>query len=394
MSQLPLINREVVPSEILQGEQNIQVYLPKGYENTTKRYPVKYILDGQWFFMNGVAIQETLRGEAILPEMIVIGIDLIDRPYRDSLLNNHWDQYISYIDKELVPFIDSSFRTTQERILFGWENNAFLATELLLSESSQFSCVIASNGGHMNDQMNIAFNKYGGNEGKKYLFIANSTKDIYTISYSEQLTEKLRENNFDQLIWEYKLFNNEVHESLPYLSLYKGLRFYYHNFGSLVFGNISEFNENGGINYLTQYFKERGERFGLDNSIDNSTKNSLIWLAWNQNDFTVFDLLMKEFDEVLTTKRYASAYWQNRFAQFYLKHNDDEKAIEYFNRGIQEFPDEKFMPRMYSGLGTAFKNKEDMKQAKVNYRMAVKIAKKNSDPLLPDYQKQLKDVSF
>ena len=66
---------------------------------------------------------------------------------------------------------------------------------------------------------------------------------------------------------------------------------------------------------------------------------------------------MEEFKEVLTTKRYASAYWQNRFGQFYLKHKDYKNAITYFENGLKEYPDSDFNEKMTKGLEQAQKEK-------------------------------------
>jgi hypothetical protein len=54
----------------------------------------------------------------------------------------------------------------------------------------------------------------------------------------------------------------------------------------------------------------------LEPGIDDATKKTLIWMAWKEDNFEGFKLFMNEFADVLTTQRYASAYWQNRLAQF------------------------------------------------------------------------------
>ena len=104
---------------------------------------------------------------------------------------------------------------------------------------------------------------------------------------------------------------------------------------------------------MTTYFKERAKRFGGDGNIDDSTKNSLIWLAWNRNNFEYFNFFMTEFADVLSTKRYASAYWQNRFGQFYLTHNDYPNALKYFNTGLTTYPNSDFEAEMKQGKSEA-----------------------------------------
>lgn len=380
-----------IKSTALQSEQSIQVYLPKSYESERdKRYPVLYILDGQWFFYNGVAIRETLRGESLMPETIIIGVDYKSRAYHDSLHFNLWDELSGYIQNELVPFVDKSYRTTDERIVFGWENPSYMVCEFLFTEKPLFSGYIVSNGGYVQPEMLEAYKKYQGPD--KYLFLTNSKKDIYTIQSSESFAEKLKEKNPSRLNWKYQLFDQEVHESLAYTALYQGLRFYYHNYSSKVFSSAQEFHDEGGLKGLKNYFQGRSERFGTDPAIDNSTKNSLIWLAWKHDDFASFDYFMTEFADVLTTKRYASAYWQNRLGQFYLKNEDADHAIEYFTRGIEKYPDDKFMAKMHAGLGKSYQLKNDKSKAISSLKKAIKLAKISNDSQLEDYQLLLKSL--
>ncbi|WKK67086.1 hypothetical protein [Lutimonas zeaxanthinifaciens] len=90
------------------------------------------------------------------------------------------------------------------------------------------------------------------------------------------------------------------------------------------------------FNHIHDYFEERSQRFGGDGSIDDKTKNGLIWLAWNRNNFEYFSFFMTEFEDVLSTKRYDSAYWQNRFGQFYLAHKDYNNAIKHNIRPLMD----------------------------------------------------------
>jgi len=379
-----------VPSKYLQSEENIQVYLPKSYYQGDKTYPVLYILDGQWFFLNGVAIQETLRGDDLLPEMIVVGVDYKSRSYHDSLHFNHWNALTKYVQEDLTHFVDQHYRTTDERIVFGWENPSYMVCEFLFQKSPLFSGFIVSNGGYVNEEMLESFQLYDGKP--LYLYVANTEKDIYTVSSSDGLAEKLSAQTINNLEWTYGLFNQEIHESLAYTSLYQGLRFYYHNYGSKVFSGTKEFYDEGGLPALKAYFKARSERFGTDPNIDASTKNSLIWLAWKQDDFASFDLFMNEFKDVLSTPRYASAYWQNRLGQFYLKYEDAAHAIEYFTRGLNEYPDPKFMTVMHAGLGGAYALENEVSKAKAHYREAIKLAKANNDDQLQAYEMKLKSL--
>lgn len=380
-----------VNSESLQMDQSIQVYVPEAYHSSDESYPVLYIIDAHWYFFNGVSIQKTLRGDKILPKMIVIGIDFQHRQYRDSLFNASWEEVVTFVGTELPEFINENYRTKEgESVIFGWEQASFMVSELLFRENPPFDGHIISNGGYVNEEMLAAFQKSGTN--KKYAFIANSEKDIYTIDHSTRMVQTLEDKPLENLDWKYELMNSEVHETLAYHAMYFGLKHFYHNYASMDYSGIAEFHEQGGLPYLEQYFQERGERFGLDKNIDDATKNTLIWLSWKRDNFESFEFFMKEFSEVLETSRYASSYWQNRLAQFYLKYDAYESAIDHFSNGLNNYPDDRYMATMYAGLGQAYQGMNKKKLAKANFRKAIDFARAQSDPNLAEFQSLLDNV--
>ncbi len=352
-SQITIGTKHIIKSFILNEERTIQIYTPDGYSESEQRYPVLYILDGQQYFLSGVSIQKAIRRPRAIPKMIVVGIE-DNESSRWTWFGDEKEKFSSFLIDEVIPFINSNFRTNEEHIIFGWEGAAYYASELILSHPEAFNGAILSNGGYASKEMVKDFNT----AKTTYLYMANSKKDIYNISYTEEFYKILKVHSPQNLIWKYDLYNDEIHESLAHLTLYKGLKFYYHNYNSLAFESIQEYIDLGGMDYLTTYFKGRAKRFGGSEAIDNSTKNGLIWLAWNRNNFEYFNLFMTEFKDVLTTKRYASAYWQNRFGQFYLKHKDYENAIKYFNAGLAKYPNSRFEKLMQEGLIKAKSRKD------------------------------------
>ncbi|MBL4663454.1 MAG: esterase [Flavobacteriaceae bacterium] len=337
-----------ISSKILNQDREIQIYLPNSYASSKQSYPVLYILDGQWFFANGVSIQKSLRTPGAIPEMIVVGIKN-SNPLRRTLFSVESEKFTDFLKNEVVQFIDSNFRTTQERVIYGWEAAAYYLSELVLKENSIFNGVIITDGGLASEKTVEEFNS----DKDTYLYISNSKRDIYYIASTEKFTEILKKHNPKNLIWKYELFNDEVHETMPHLAMYKGIKYYYHNYDALVFESIQQYIDMGGIPYIKSFLKERVKRFGNDDNIYESTQNSLIWLGLNRNNFKYFSFFMEEFKDVLDTKRYANAYWQNKFGQFYLTHKDYKNAIKYFNAGITKYPNTNFEAEMRHGLSIA-----------------------------------------
>ena len=347
-SEITIGVNHTIKSLILHQDRTIQIYLPDSYTDSEQSYPVLYILDGQWFFSSGVAIQKALRTPGAIPEMIVIGIKN-SNPLRRSLFGEENKKFTDFLKNELIQYIDSNYRTTQERVIFGWEAAAYYISELILEEPEMFNGGIITDGGYASENLVKEFRS----EKDIYLFIANSRKDIYNIGSTDAFNEILKMNEPKNLIWKYELFNDEVHKSLAYLAMYKGIKFYYHNYESPTIESIQQYNDLGGMDYLTAFSKERAKRFGGDGNIDDDAKNRLIWLAFNRNNYEYFSFFMTEFANVLSTERYASAYWQNRFGQFYLQHKDYPNAIKYFNAGLTTYPNSNLETEMKQGLNKA-----------------------------------------
>ena len=351
-SEISIGTKFSINSKILDQDREIQIYLPDSYTSSEQNYPVLYILDGQRFFTNGVAIQKSSNAPLDIPEMIVVGINS-KRELRRTLFDDESTKFTSFIKDEVISFIDSNYRTTKERVIFGWEAAAYYISEMILKEKDLFSGAIITDGGFASEETVKGFNS----DKDIYLYMANSRKDIYYVSSSDDFSEILKKNNPKNLRWKYELFNDEFHQTLPNISMYKGIKYYYHNYPSLIFENIPAYIEAGEIPYLESYFKERAKRFGGEGKIDNPTKDRLIWLAENHDNFKYFSFFMEEFKEVLSTKRYASAYWQNRFGQFYLKYKDYDNAIKFFEIGLKKYPNTQFDEPMKEGLKAAQKSK-------------------------------------
>lgn len=125
-------------SKIFSNTRSIRVLLPPGYgaaENSSKRYPVLYMLDGQNLFdacLSDVShaewqVDETvyrLIRERAIPEMIVVGIDHagVKRayeflPYKDSFNPDMEDpagaRFPDFLVNEVLPFVNAQYRTLQ-----------------------------------------------------------------------------------------------------------------------------------------------------------------------------------------------------------------------------------------------------------------------------------------
>jgi predicted alpha/beta superfamily hydrolase len=140
----------------LNRSRRIWIYLPQGYENNKKQYPVLYMHDGQNIFdaytsaFGEWGVDECLDSLIAIgkPACIVVGID--NGPQRMNEYNpfefqnfgkGEADQYIEFLVQTLKPFIDKKYRTLSSKentIIAGSSMGALIAYYAMLKMPAVF----------------------------------------------------------------------------------------------------------------------------------------------------------------------------------------------------------------------------------------------------------------
>jgi predicted alpha/beta superfamily hydrolase len=128
-----IVQRKIY-STILNEERRVIIHLPRNYsKDTLQKYPVMYILDGTSQDQHTADKITILSDAGLIPEAIVVGlpntrgnrerdqtppfmrtnVDDQNSPYGAA------DKFLSFIEKELIPFVDSNYRTSDYRTLSG-----------------------------------------------------------------------------------------------------------------------------------------------------------------------------------------------------------------------------------------------------------------------------------
>lgn len=145
-----------IQSKVLGEKRILNIYLPEGYqENDSISYPVIYLLDGSanedFIHIVGLVQFNSFEWVNQVPKSIVVGIANVDRR-RDFTFSTtipedkkaypttgHSDQFISFIEKELQPFIEQTYRTTNSKTIIGESLGGLLATEILFKKPALFN---------------------------------------------------------------------------------------------------------------------------------------------------------------------------------------------------------------------------------------------------------------
>jgi len=171
---------EEIQSKELAEKRILNIYLPEGYNaDDSVRYPVIYLLDGSadedFIHIAGLVQFNSFEWVNQVPKSIVIGIATVDRR-RDFTFpttiekdqkkfptSGHSAQFISFIEKELQPFIEKKYKTNNSKMIIGQSLGGLLEAEILLKKPALFNkYVIVSpslwwNNGSLLNQDAVAF---------------------------------------------------------------------------------------------------------------------------------------------------------------------------------------------------------------------------------------------
>lgn len=138
----------------LKTERNVKIYLPPNYESSGKRYPVVYYLhnfysNNEQLFSNGRLVELTERGfsTGLVKDFILVAADysttVVGSFYENSPVSGRW---LDFTTNELIPFMDSQFRTMPNRDSRAVIGNFFGgrgALKLAMTRPDVFSVVYA-----------------------------------------------------------------------------------------------------------------------------------------------------------------------------------------------------------------------------------------------------------
>lgn len=144
-------------SSTLEESREIFIYLPSSYaSNENESYPVAYIIDGELLLPTVADCQNYYSG-GYSPEMILVGISNRRNRTRDltpSKIETKYgmpfqeesggaEKFMQFIEKELIPYIESEYRVNNYRSLIGHSYGGLFSIYTLLQRPALFANYLA-----------------------------------------------------------------------------------------------------------------------------------------------------------------------------------------------------------------------------------------------------------
>jgi predicted alpha/beta superfamily hydrolase len=343
-----------ITSGTLGEDRNIFVYLPQGYHESEKEYPVLFLLDGRGHFHHGSGIVQFLSQIGFMPQTIVVAIPNTARqrdftPTVEEGRENAGgaDNFLDFLQNELIPVIDSKYRTHQYRILFGHSLTGMFSVYTFVTRPELFDAYIAASP-YLQYDKGVVVKKAAellsiNSIKNKTLYLSLGDEPIYLESMGK-LTGLLNELDVPGLEWKYVKFDNDNHASVPHKTIYQGLEFIF-----------------------------SGWQIPTDKAND---------LASIQDHYS---FLSQKFGFAVRP----SEFLLNRLGYQIMGNKEFADAIEVFQANVKNYPNS---DNVYDSLGEAYEKAGKLKLAAENYKIAVEKGKEANSRNLAVYEVNLERV--
>jgi len=359
-----------VYSKILGERRKVWIYTPDMTSgNSNQHWPVLYLLDGDGHFASVVGMIQQMsqvNGNNVYPEMIVVAIPNTDRtrdltpthiasdpPMMDSNFSKTTgggENFVAFIEKELMPHIDSVYSTAPYKILIGHSFGGLTVMNVLTNHTKLFNAYIAIDPSMWYDRQHflaatekkLAEKNYDGTrlfvgiantmpEGMKLAKMKKDTSsETRHIRSIFELDNFLRSHPQNGLKYASRYYENDNHGSVPLASEYDGLRFIFDYYRLNITGKDFTDTSAALAMKLKNHYDMVSKEMGYKIPPPESNLNFLGYAAMNSKNFSKAAALFK-----MNIENYPnSGNVYDSYADLLVEEKDTVNAIVNYKKAL------------------------------------------------------------
>jgi uncharacterized protein len=360
--------RLVIKSQVLGEERVVLVRTPAAYARSTERFPVLYMTDGDAHIQHTSGTVSFLARNARMPEMIVVGITNTDRtrdltptrveqpgnPNANFPTSGGADKFLKFIETELIPLVESKYRTQPYRVFAGHSLGGLFAVHTMLTRPELFNSYIAVS-------PSLQWDNFSELERVREFFKTRKelNRTLFTSLGNEpgdigkafgQFRDILGSQQAKGFVWEAVRYEDEDHGSVVLRSHYAGLR---KVFDGWQFPRDPETGAiTGGLKGVEDHYRRLSERLGFTVVVSEALMNQVGYQLMGQGNM--------------------------------------EEAVAAFKLNVEHYPNS---ANVYDSLGEAYERSGRLELALPNYEKAHALGRQANDPNLNIYKANLDRVA-
>lgn len=416
---------ETIESTHLNETRTLIVQLPKSYyESVDAKYPVLYVLDGNYHHDNTLFIHNFLSGKKHIPEVILVFIPNTGQRKRDyntffrdtETVNEGADHFLSFIENEAIPQIESKYRNSNYRMLSGHSNGGLFVIHSLIKKPDLFKARFAfsPSSHHIPKQREMLreFLKDNKNlNGYFYMNVGGSEFYKQTDAFAE-VKQIFEDYASVGLRYDFDFHDADGHQSSPFIGqhmafkrLYAPLRLNEGAYEKMSYDDVITHFDNISYEFGYEIKPRKRELVSMGNYFVNYEPNLTVvenliglskvyypesneiegnflfyeqWLAHGINSKVIYSESLKPDEDVLNSMGYK-----------YLSKHKDEEALYLLKLATKLYPE---ASNPYDSYGEGLEQTGDLKAARNMYKKAYEIAKIGKDENMVLYANNLERV--
>lgn len=347
-------------SEILGENRKIWIYHPGNPSDTSRHYPVLYLLDGDAHFHSVTGIAQQLTNNSVMPEMIIVAVLNTDRsrdltPTRSLRLPTGGEQdflkttggaenFTQFLDRELIPYIEGRFATAPHRMLIGHSFGGLFAINTLLNHPEMFNSYLAIDPSMWWDDRKLLLQSdsiFGTRrfDGKTlFVSVANTMSPgmdttlvaldttgntVHIRSILDFAKKAATASSSNGLTFAWKYYRDDDHGSVPLISEYDALRFMFQHYKL-------PFSDDLTTAKLIDHYTRVSDRLGYTMIPPEERMNGLGYYFLQTKNyeraFEFFDFNVKNYPN--------SQNVYDSMGDYYAAIKDNAKAIEAYEKAL------------------------------------------------------------
>jgi predicted alpha/beta superfamily hydrolase len=357
---------DTLQSRILKEKREILVYVPHSgntQRQTNQHYPVLYVLDGYSFFHSLTGMVDYLSSTGKMPEMIVVAISNTDRT-RDLTPTHYtsWsdgerdpaqlgtsgggEKFLSFVEKELMPHIDSIYHPAPYRMFMGHSLGGLTVMNTLINHPALFNSYVAIDPSMWWDQRALmkkaASVLHTSNfKGKRLYYASANTMDpamdtLRVLNDTAHANVHVRDNlefrsilaknKQSNLIWDWKYYPADNHPTVPLIAEYDALR--------AIFSDYAMTKEledpTVDVAYISDHYKKVSALLGYTVLPLESTINQLAYTCLSKKQYEKAYAFFR-----MNTINYPDSYnVYDSLGDYFLEVKQKAKAKDAFDKAL------------------------------------------------------------
>lgn len=237
------VKKDSIQSDVLKQNRKISIFLPEGYDAKDAKFPVLYVLDADGRDQHTVPTARFLFVNGKMPKAIIVGVFNIDRNHdflpdssQSATTGGGADNFLQFFKMELIPYINKNFKAEPFNVLIGHSYGGVFVMHALLNDPDIFDAYIAIDPSFWYKkemQVKSAQNEFMKTKNwSKPIFISGREGSGMKGMGITSMEKVLKSSAPAGLKWKIVAYPNEDHGSVPFKSVYDGLRYIFDSGGN------------------------------------------------------------------------------------------------------------------------------------------------------------------